>query len=126
MNEVLLDTHALLWYRSGDSKLSQKSLRYIQNSEISISYESLWEITLLLYKGKIALEEGITNYTDGLLNGNFKLLNITSHDLERTLKLPDLHKDPFDRLLIAQAINRELTLITKDQFIHQYPVKTLW
>lgn len=126
MNQVLLDTHTLLWYRTGFSKLSQKSLKAIRKSEVIVSYISLWEIALLLAKKKIELEKGITEFTDALLNDNFKLLNMTSQDLVQTLKPPEIHKDPFDRLLVAQAINRNLTLITKYQFIYQYSVKTLW
>lgn len=126
MTKVLLDTHTLLWYRAGDKKLSSKALKRIQKSEISISSITLWEITILISKNKITLEEGVTNFTEGLLTDEFELLTINAPDLELTLQLPPIHKDPFDRLLIAQAINRDLTLITKDQFIHQYPVKTLW
>jgi len=125
--DVLLDTHALIWYRTSHVRLSDFAKAAIDKSTNRyVSKASLWEIFLLIEKGKLPFGESASEYIFHLLNDDFIFLEIEISDLEKLPTLPDFHKDPFDRLLIAQALNRNLTLITKDQFINKYPIKTLW
>lgn len=90
-----------------------------------VSYISLWEITLLIEKGKIPFDKEISVYLDNLINDDFNFLSIETRDLKRVLELPAIHKDPFDRMLISQAINRNLCLVTKDVLIQKYPEESL-
>lgn len=125
--EVLLDTHALIWYRTSHVQLPDSAKIAIEESTNRyVSKASLWEIFLLIEKGKIPFGKSVSEYVFHLLNDDFIFLEIELNDLEKLLALPDVHKDPFDRMLVAQASNRNLTLITKDTFIQKYPVETLW
>lgn len=126
MNRVLLDTHTLIWYRSGDNSLSKTAKKIIEDSELFISYASIWEISLLVEKGRILLNEGVTSFIENLLADNFTLLQFKPADFQTLLELPKIHKDPFDRILIAQAINHKLNMVTKDGLIKKYSIQTLW
>ena len=119
---LLLDTHVLLWLASDPNRLSTESRQLIaEASVLTFSVVSIWEIVV-----KHALERGDFRivprrlYDGLLLNGFQELLVRSDHALAVSL-LPKIHKDPFDRLLVAQAQVENMTLVTKDQAIAQYP-----
>lgn len=124
--KVLLDTHTLIWYRTAHPLLSAKARAALINSEKYISTVTLWEIALLIEKNKLSFSLSPEEYMFHLLNDNFYYINIELEHLKTILTLPKIHKDPFDRMLIAQAISNKITLITKDKLIAKYPVQTLW
>lgn len=124
MNRYLLDTHALIWFRIGNPAFKANHKKLIENNEIFVSIASLWETALLLQKGKLASTLPTKTFLQDLIEPTFSIipLEIEQFDVSNTLH----HKDPFDRILIAQAISRDLTLLTKDEIISKYPVKTTW
>jgi PIN domain nuclease of toxin-antitoxin system len=125
--KYLLDTHIFLWWITDNSKL-QKSTRDLisdKSHELFLSSASLWEIMIKSKLSKIDLPDDPKTYLKKQVEINsINILNITmEHSLE-TYDLPEIHKDPFDRMLIAQARVEKLTIVISDIFIKQYEVKT--
>ncbi|WP_442795229.1 type II toxin-antitoxin system VapC family toxin [Pelobium manganitolerans] len=117
MKNYLLDTHTLLWFLNGDIQLSMLAKENIESSRSTkyISIISLWEIAIKLNLNKMSMQVSLTDLKNEIINNGFKLLPIEFNHLTTLLALENHHKDPFDRLIIAQAITEELTLISKDQ-----------
>jgi len=132
MNRFLLDTHSLIWFFKGDTKLSFKSRQIIDDEENIkfISVVSAWEMTIKQSKGKEYLDLGSTVdkfIKQKLLYQDFRLLPIDLLHLQALSELPLLkHKDPFDRLLIAQAISEKKSLISFDSKFKDYSVDLFW
>lgn len=122
----LLDTHALIWYLTGSNELSDTARKLMETKRCFFSYASLWEIAIKQAKKTLEFEIEIPKLKEVLENEEFIYLAPTEYDAERIKKLPDIHKDPFDRMLVAQAMENELTIITRDSKIPQYDVKTVW
>ncbi len=126
--KYLLDTHTFLWFLQNDDRLSTQIRNTIENNkDIYISIVSLWEIAIKLSIQKLNL----TNRTiEDLFNScrekDFSILNITFEHIKNIIDLPLIHRDPFDRMLIAQAKVENMTLVTCDKYIPQYPIKTAW
>jgi PIN domain nuclease of toxin-antitoxin system len=122
----LLDTHALIWYLEHDDKLSKESENAIDNPKnaIYVSAASLWEIAIKTGLGKLNInfDEMLTE----LDKAEFFVLQIKNSYLQELIILPQTHKDPFDRLLIATAKVESMTLITTDENIQKYDVAWLW
>ncbi len=122
----LLDTHAVIWYLTGSSELSPVARQLMETKRCFFSYATLWEVAIKQAKGTLEFEIDIPKLKNVLENEEFLYLPPTEYDAERLKKLPDIHKDPFDRLLIAQATNNDLTIITRDSKIPLYAVKSIW
>lgn len=122
----LLDTHAIIWYAIGSTDLSLTARKLMETKRCFFSYISLWEIAIKQTKGTLDFKIDIPRLKTVLENEEFIYLLPTEYDAERIKKLPDIHKDPFDRLLIAQAKENDLTIITRDENISFYQVKTIW
>lgn len=125
---ILLDTHAVIWYMGQQKNLSETAIKAIESpfNQIYVSSVSLWEMAIKGSSGKLKLPSPLRDImTDYETNGSV-LLPILPHHALLTESLPWHHKDPFDRMLIAQAIYEDLTLISKDKFFGQYPVLTVW
>lgn len=129
MPDILLDTHAFLWYLLDDSRLSPTARQSIRTcpGNVYLSSISLWEITLKYKHGKLLLPASPERYIPGkrALHGIYSLA-FTEEDAANLAALPELHKDPFDRMLICQALHHGLVFITNDRHIQAYPVNTLW
>jgi len=131
--KYLLDTHTLLWVLFKDEELSEKARLAIQNSEneIFISVITFWEISLKYGIGKLELEN-ITpeEIPDKSKEINIETIELTENEASTFFKLPKIkHKDPFDRLITWQAINRNITLISKDKAMKAYKdfgLRILW
>lgn len=126
---LLLDTHALLWFINGDENLSQRSKILIQesNNEVFISIATLWEITIKTSLGKLELSQPFELLIPReLTNNEFTLLPITIEHLIKLGSLPFYHRDPFDRLLIAQALYEQVPLISKDSEFDDYELERIW
>lgn len=121
----LLDTHALLWYFLGSDELGVNARDIIEKQTSFYSVASLWEIAIKQSIGKLDLKISINELKNAFLNANFLKLQITAGQLDELKNLDDIHKDPFDRLLIAQAIKGNLTIITADEMIQKYSIKTI-
>lgn len=124
---ALLDTHAFLWYLLGDSKLGIKAKEVIDSkTDLYFSIASLWEISIKINLGKLQLNRSFQDLPKELQYINAQLLPITFEDTEVYLTLPLNHRDPFDRILVAQAINHSLVLISRDVAFDAYSIQRLW
>jgi PIN domain nuclease of toxin-antitoxin system len=120
---ILLDTNALLWLLKDDIRLSSSARATIENaSEILISEVSLWEISIKINIGKLA---PISELYETIENLGFRRLNIKDSYLARYETLPLIHRDPFDRMLVTQALTEEVTLLTSDDVFKEYGVKII-
>ncbi len=122
----LLDTHAIIWYVIGSNELSIIARNLMETKRCFFSFVSLWEIAIKQAKGILDFEINISQLRIVLENEEFIYLNPTEYDIERMKKLPDIHRDLFDRLLISQAIENNLTIMTRDLKIPLYEVRTIW
>lgn len=121
--KFLLDTHVLLWAAGMPEKLSS-STTYLLSSpenELFFSVASLWEITIKRSLGRDDFRVDARLLRRGLLDNGYGELPITSEHAVSIDILPPIHKDPFDRMLIAQATVEGITLLTSDSFVSQYP-----
>ena len=126
---ILLDTHALLWWLAGNRRLSYAAHRAIDNDAdtIFVSAASAWEIATKHHIGKLAHAEAVAADVAGSITGQgFQELEITVDDAERAGRLPGPHRDPFDRMLIAQAMARNLAIVSVGQAFDGYGVHRLW
>ena len=124
--QYLLDTHAILWYVDAAQDLPCAMRNLIDSSECFYSVVSLWEIAIKQNLGRLNRAITILDYDSLCRKAGFIHLSILPAHLERMKALPDIHRDPFDRLLIAQAQEEMLTIITRDRIIPQYAVQTIW
>jgi PIN domain nuclease of toxin-antitoxin system len=115
---VLLDTHLLLWALSSPSKLSKKARQRIDSSEVFASAASIWEIGIKCALGK--LEANPTEVLAGVEPAGFNHLTIIGAHAAKVVELPPIHKDPFDRLLVAQAWVEPMILLTDDAALGRY------
>ncbi|MGB5745539.1 MAG: type II toxin-antitoxin system VapC family toxin [Desulfobacterales bacterium] len=127
--KYLLDTHAFLWFVSDDNKLSPKAKSIIKdhNNEIYFSAASAWEISIKIRLGRLTMEENLEPFIVAqLAENNFQTLSITILHSIYTSKLPEIHKDPFDRMIIAQSKAENMSLISKDKNIKKYKTPVVW
>ena len=115
MKRYLLDTHLIYWWMTADARLGKDTQRIIAKSEIVVSTASIWEMVLKNAKGKLPLPQG--SITEQLEAQGFALLPILPRHIEAARSLICEHADPFDRLLIAQAYDERVTLLTRDAAI---------
>ncbi len=122
---LLLDTHVLLWWLSDDRRLPERARSAIADpgSEVLASVASLWEIVVKVRVGK--LDADIAAIERAVIDEGFTRLAISPSHLAALAVLPRQHRDPFDHLLIAQAISEDALLVTEDQAMHRYPVNLL-
>ena len=127
MTNLLLDTHAFIWYSEDDFKLPESIKIEIETADrVYISIASLWEIAIKLSIGKLSLRSNYESIESSLEPAGISLLPISFTDTVRIMNLPLHHRDPFDRILIAQAINNSLTLVSCDAAFTAYPIQLRW
>lgn len=130
MMEILLDTHTFLWWSMQPEKLTPVVMQALQDpgNRIFFSAVSSWEAQIKIGLGKLILHESLRKIVEReIVQNNWEVMPVTLHHTWQLEQLPPLHKDPFDRLLIAQALTEHLVLATRDPLICAYPdVKTLW
>lgn len=127
--KYLLDTHAFLWFVSDDSRLSPRARSIIKdrNKEVYFSAASAWEMSIKIRLGRLTIEEELEPFiVKQLAENNFSTLSITVLHSLYTSKLPEIHKDPFDRMIIAQSKLENMSLISKDKNIKKYKVPMVW
>lgn len=118
----LIDTHAFLWFIAGDNELSKNARQAIEaEGAINfISIASLWEIAIKVSLGKLILNTDFDKISNKIIQNGFEILPITFEDTVEISTLPFHHRDPFDRIIIAQAITNNLMLISKDEQFSKY------
>ena len=124
---LLLDTHAFYWFICDDERLSKKAKELIETEEsVFVSICSFWEMAIKSSLGKLTLPASITELMETCAEYNITILPIGAAHLEHLKNLPWIHRDPFDRMLICQAQEENLRLVTVDENITKYNVKTVW
>lgn len=124
----ILDTHAIIWFLNGDDKLSGISKNIIENPENNkfISIATIWEIAIKISLNKFKFDKGFKKFLDLIEDNGFEIIPISFAHAMNVSTLQFIHRDPFDRLIISQAQTDDLTIITKDDHIEKYDVKTIW
>jgi PIN domain nuclease of toxin-antitoxin system len=126
---VLLDTHVMYWYIEGDPQLSTTARTLIRDvsNEVLISPASYWEIAIKVSLGKWRLNRPYEDFIDiGLKQYGFLILPILPAHTARLIGMPFYHKDPFDRLLAAQALAEGIPMVSADSAFNDYDVTRLW
>jgi PIN domain nuclease of toxin-antitoxin system len=126
--KFLLDSHALIWYFNNDKKLPESARKEIRNPENTsfVSIVALWEISIKYSLRKLTLENGLSDFIKLIETSAIQIIPVKSIHLLRLSSLEYHHRDPFDRLIIAQAQVENLTIITKDPAFSQYNVNLKW
>jgi len=124
----LLDTHAVIWYYENSAELSRTAEKLIDNAA-NIKYihsVSLWEIAIKMNLGKLKVNFTLDELLNDIKTRDFNVLQIEDEYLQKLADLPFIHKDPFDRLIIATAVAEDLTIVTIDENIQKYDVDWIW
>jgi PIN domain nuclease of toxin-antitoxin system len=127
--KYLIDTHILLWIISTDSRLSKRVEKIYLNGEndVFISIASLWEISIKLSLKKLTIDSSYKEFVQTHIIGNdIKILNITLSHIFRVNQLPFHHRDPFDRMIIAQGVEDNIMIISSDPTFDKYPIKRIF
>lgn len=127
MSSILLDTHTFIWLSEDDPKLPVSTLDMIERTdEVFVSIASFWEISIKLTIGKLSLQADFDEIESRFAATRFQLLPISIKDTAQLRQLPLHHKDPFDRILIAQAVSRSLLIVGADVAFDAYPIQRVW
>ena len=126
--ELLLDTHTFIWYINGDKKLPVKVKKAITNIQNTcfISIASVWEIAIKHTLGKLELASDFNKIAGFMEENDIQILPIELEHIQQLLRLKYHHRDPFDRIIIAQSITEGLTIITKDEQFEPYKAVLFW
>lgn len=124
---VLIDTHAFLWWCEDSPELSKKAREVMKKQDCFVSFASFWEIAIKISLNKLRLPGIIDRYLANQMSLNgFEQLEISFRQIMRCASLPRHHGDPFDRLLIAQAQEESLAIVSRDAAFDAYGVKRIW
>lgn len=126
--DYLLDTHTFIWFINGDSFIPDNVKDEIKdiNNKCYISIASLWEIAVKMSLNKLELKADFNNIAEFLTANDIEVLPVTFEHLQKLLRLKYHHRDPFDRIIIAQGIADKLVILTKDEAFKKYRVKVMW
>jgi PIN domain nuclease of toxin-antitoxin system len=127
--QLLLDTHAFLWWVSDDDRLSRRARTAIadRTDRCYVSVASCWEIAIKISVKRLAITGPLERFLPEQLAANeFDLLPIEIDHVSRVSTLPFHHRDPFDRLLIAQSLSHDLAIVSADAIFRAYGVKRVW
>ena len=126
---LLLDTHTFLWWITSDQRLSQRSIELISDgsNELLFSTASGWEIAIKAGLGRLDMPDPLDRFvTEHLFRNHISVLSVQLSHALHVYTLPQLHRDPFDRLLVAQAQVERLPLLSSDKRLAEYDVDVLW
>jgi PIN domain nuclease of toxin-antitoxin system len=126
---VLLDTHTFIWFDAEPAKLSLRAAALLAdpNNRVLLSAASVWELVIKVAIGKLTLRDEVKNLVESQVTQNaVELLDIRADHVLAVGGLPDVHKDPFDRILAAQALVEGAVLLTNDPVFKQYPIQSDW
>ena len=124
---VLLDTQSFLWWVTDDPKLSKRARRTIADERCLLSVASCWEMAIKASLGKLEIPRPVDRFLQEQLEVNgFALLQISLGHVAAVTDLPFHHRDPFDRLIAAQALEEEMAVVSSDPVFRKYRVKRIW
>ena len=126
--DILLDTHAVIWFFEDDERLSQsaKDAIFDLNNMVFISIASLWELAIKLSIGKLEFDGGIDGFLEAVDKNEFSFLEISPKHIKTVTELPFVHRDPFDRIIVAQAKVEDMVIVTTDDNIIKYDINHIW
>jgi PIN domain nuclease of toxin-antitoxin system len=126
--KAILDTHAFLWALAGDARMSRRARdTFTGPTGLTLSIASVWEILIKVQSGKLKLPRPAGPYVlRKLAENGIEMLPISIGHLLALERLPRLHRDPFDRMLIAQSMEEGWPIITADPMFKQYPIRVIW
>jgi len=126
---LLLDTHSFLWFIEGNARLSGRARTLIEDNtnDVFLSLASVWEMAIKISLGKLHVVEDFQTFiSQQCSQNNIELLDITLAHSAAVIPLPFHHRDPFDRLLIAQSLVEQMPLVSDDPAFDLYPISRLW
>jgi PIN domain nuclease of toxin-antitoxin system len=124
---VLVDTQVFIWFFENNSRLPSPIKLYMeQSNNLVVSIASFWEISIKASLGKLIIPENIASLMDNTLSKGFKILPIEREHLITLSSLDMIHRNPFDRIIIAQAITENMSLVSSDAVFQEYPVNCIW
>ena len=125
---LLLDTHTFIWFFNGDEQLSLKARKLIEDSRNKkfVSIASVWEVAIKIGLKKLFFDGKTSELADLIEQNGFLILPISIAHTVTYESIELVHRDPFDRILVAQGIAENMTIITKDENIQKYSIKTNW
>jgi PIN domain nuclease of toxin-antitoxin system len=128
--KLLLDTHTFIWWNSEPGKLSDRVLQLFENqtdNEMIVSVVSIWEMQIKIRKGNLTTSVPLEEIVQVSQQQNgIQMLPILIGHILKLNNLPAIHGDPFDRVLVAQALAEEAILVTRDVVLKQYPIQVIW
>jgi PIN domain nuclease of toxin-antitoxin system len=125
--DILVDTQSFIWFSENDPRLPIPIKEIMENSNrLVISIASFWEITIKVSLGKLSISGNIATLIDKSLSNGFEILPIEREHLITLSTLDFTHRDPFDRLIIAQALTENMSIISSDSIFQQYPINLIW
>lgn len=126
--KLLLDTHAFIWFAEDDAQLDQSIKKIIENTEneIFLSIASIWEIAIKMHLKKLILNKSIEEVIDLVTTNGFEFLPILPKHIITLTTLDFFHRDPFDRMIIAQGLSEKIQIVSKDEIFDKYGVKRIW
>jgi len=126
--DILLDTHTIIWFLNGDNQLSLKAINEIEDPKNKkyISIVSLWEIAIKIGLQKLSFDGNTNEVVELIKQYDFNILQLNINHIIKYESLEIIHRDPFDRILVIQAQVDNMTIVTKDENIQKYSIKTLW
>jgi PIN domain nuclease of toxin-antitoxin system len=126
---LLLDTHALIWWVSSSEQLPKKVLDLLEDADnrLFLSVASIWEMQIKCQNGKLELGKPLAQLVSNQqVSNGLKILLVEPSHIYALKDLPDVHRDPFDRIMIAQAIVEDLGFVSADHVLSGYPVRQIW
>lgn len=123
---VLADTHTLVWALAEPERLSSRARKTLASAEVVSSAASLWELILKVGKKGALVPQPVRWWDKNVTGNGIQVISIRAEHIARLEQLPGLHRDPFDRILVAQAIAEEVALVSKDSTLAGYGVRVIW
>ncbi len=125
---LLLDTHAFLWFVAGDKRLTRAARRAIEHddAEIYLSVATVWEMAIKASLGRLTLSLSVAEFVADKLRTGLRVLSVDWPHAAAVERLPFHHRDPFDRVLVAQAQVERLAIVTGDRVFRRYDVRVVW
>lgn len=128
MRRLLLDSHTLIWFFENDLRLSPSSKVLVEDTgnEVFVSIASFWEIAIKKSLSKLTLKKSVGEMLSECANQQIEILSISQQDIEVVETLPFHHRDPFDRIIVAASITRNLEVVSIDNQFDAYPMSRIW
>ncbi len=125
---LLVDTHALLWFVAGDRHLERAARAAMEQEQacLFISAASVWEMAIKAARKRLELPYPVARYLADRIEEGYVLLRVDGSHVAAVEHLPFHHHDPFDRLLVAQALSERLQVVTRDRVLKKYGVEVIW